>query len=104
RPVRQNPSRNVSRRKISVQRADHGVEFCPPWNSDRNPRRRGGVNVPAATDNRPAVIAGAGEGNRTLVISLEGFCSTIELHPSRHSAGRKIAHHHKAARGGTDCA
>ena len=26
---------------------------------------------------------GAGEGNRTLVISLEGFCSTIELHPPR---------------------
>ena len=26
---------------------------------------------------------GAGEGNRTLVISLEGFCSTIELHPRR---------------------
>ena len=24
---------------------------------------------------------GAGEGNRTLVVSLEGFCSTIELHP-----------------------
>jgi hypothetical protein len=24
---------------------------------------------------------GAGEGNRTLVISLEGFSSTIELHP-----------------------
>src|SRR5947208_16297420 len=24
---------------------------------------------------------GAGEGNRTLVISLEGFCSAIELHP-----------------------
>ena len=23
----------------------------------------------------------AGEGNRTLVVSLEGFCSTIELHP-----------------------
>ena len=29
----------------------------------------------------PGSIAGAGEGNRTLVISLEGFCSTIELHP-----------------------
>src|ERR1700719_3032102 len=28
-----------------------------------------------------AEIIGAGEGNRTLVISLEGFCSTIELHP-----------------------
>src|SRR5437763_1798106 len=27
--------------------------------------------------------SGAGEGNRTLVISLEGFCSTIELHPPR---------------------
>src|SRR5438105_10769895 len=29
----------------------------------------------------PSEVAGAGEGNRTLVISLEGFCSTIELHP-----------------------
>jgi hypothetical protein len=26
---------------------------------------------------------GAGEGNRTLVFSLEGCCSTIELHPRR---------------------
>ena len=26
-------------------------------------------------------VRGAGEGNRTLVVSLEGFCSTIELHP-----------------------
>lgn len=25
----------------------------------------------------------AGEGNRTLVFSLEGYCSTIELHPRR---------------------
>ena len=24
---------------------------------------------------------GAGEGNRTLIFSLEGYCSTIELHP-----------------------
>ena len=29
----------------------------------------------------PALLAGAGEGNRTLVSSLEGWCSTIELHP-----------------------
>ena len=29
----------------------------------------------------PYGVAGAGEGNRTLVVSLEGFCSTIELHP-----------------------
>ncbi len=27
---------------------------------------------------------GAGEGNRTLVFSLEGCCSTIELHPRVH--------------------
>src|SRR4051794_40184294 len=26
-------------------------------------------------------LNGAGEGNRTLVFSLEGCCSTIELHP-----------------------
>ncbi len=28
---------------------------------------------------------GAGEGNRTLVLSLEGFSSTIELHPQNHT-------------------
>ena len=26
-------------------------------------------------------LFGAGEGNRTLTVSLEGFCTTIELHP-----------------------
>src|SRR4029078_5208963 len=31
---------------------------------------------------------GAGEGNRTLVISLEGFCSTIELHPQSGKRGQ----------------
>src|SRR5262245_30160032 len=30
-------------------------------------------------------MIGAGEGNRTLVISLEGCCSTIELHPRTRS-------------------
>ena len=33
-------------------------------------------------------MIGAGEGNRTLVISLEGCCSTIELHPRRRTAIR----------------
>ena len=39
----------------------------------------------SAVSDRPEVIEkfGAGEGNRTLVISLEGCCSTIELHPRR---------------------
>jgi hypothetical protein len=31
---------------------------------------------------------GAGEGNRTLVISLEGCCSTIELHPQSEIRGQ----------------
>ena len=41
---------------------------------------------------RDATVAGAGEGNRTLVISLEGFCSTIELHPraEQKRAGSRI--------------
>ena len=30
------------------------------------------------------LLRGAGEGNRTLVLSLEGFSSTIELHPHNH--------------------
>jgi hypothetical protein len=36
---------------------------------------------PACQPKRLRAKAGAGEGNRTLVISLEGCCSTIELHP-----------------------
>jgi hypothetical protein len=38
---------------------------------------------------------GAGEGNRTLVISLEGFSSTIELHPQGTStSAAKLNHLH----------
>src|SRR5271155_1664512 len=44
------------------------------------PRHRGRTN-----DSRMANLSrrgiGAGEGNRTLVVSLGSFCSTIELHP-----------------------
>ena len=32
------------------------------------------------------LLRGAGEGNRTLVLSLEGFSSTIELHPQNDNA------------------
>ncbi len=35
-------------------------------------------------------LLGAGEGNRTLTVSLEGFCSTIELHPRYNSNNYKI--------------
>ena len=40
----------------------------------------------------PYMVIGAGEGNRTLVISLEGCCSTIELHPRRWSVIRGSYH------------
>jgi hypothetical protein len=30
-----------------------------------------------------AIWHGAGEGNRTLILSLGSFCSAIELHPRR---------------------
>ena len=44
---------------------------------------------------------GAGEGNRTLVFSLEGCCSTIELHPHRIRAWsfRKTGTHPHHVRG-----
>src|SRR6185369_16359159 len=45
----------------------------------------GGASVPCQrglpAEAPDGAAAGAGEGNRTLVVSLEGFCSTIELHP-----------------------
>src|ERR1700752_1558862 len=43
---------------------------------------------------------GAGEGNRTLVVSLEGFCSTIELHPPRGCPPPKIPPLFKEVSGG----
>src|SRR3954463_6499321 len=35
---------------------------------------------------------GAGRGNRTLVFSLEGCCSTIELHPRKSNMSSPAAH------------
>src|SRR5690606_15870122 len=55
-----------SRRQISADRRQKAS--LPTGSSPPMPRRR---------------ETGAGEGNRTLVISLEGCCSTIELHPRR---------------------
>ena len=39
---------------------------------------------------RASTVAGAGEGNRTLVVSLEGFCSAIELHPPDSTVTQKV--------------
>src|SRR5579864_2491221 len=43
-------------------------------------RSRSASRACIALDNR-LILFGAGEGNRTLVVSLGSFCSTIELHP-----------------------
>ena len=43
---------------------------------------------------------GAGEGNRTPVISLEGFCSTIELHPHFLCLTSRVSPYLKAGGGG----
>jgi hypothetical protein len=48
------------------------------------PRECSTTELHGQTDHHSVVVFtyfGAGEGNRTLVVSLEGFCSTIELHP-----------------------
>jgi hypothetical protein len=50
------------------------------------------VKISLLESAKRADFIGAGEGNRTLVISLEGFCSTIELrpHPGDHNPQRMI--------------
>src|SRR3954452_20907437 len=56
--------------------------------------RTGGFALPSYTTTGDTTFLGdgAGEGNRTLVFSLEGCCSTIELHPRQglpNTAGRR---------------
>jgi hypothetical protein len=56
------------------------VAFLPRSDvNDRFQRQERGFHFSKMKE--AAVDFGAGEGNRTLVISLEGCCSTIELHP-----------------------
>ena len=55
---------------------------APPRAAPPSRRDARGAAAGAALDEAGAgVRIGAGEGNRTLVFSLEGCCSTIELHP-----------------------
>src|SRR3954469_17300347 len=47
-----------------------------------SPGTRGARSIsPHSSTRHKWLVFGAGEGNRTLVFSLEGCCSTIELHP-----------------------
>ena len=43
-------------------------------------------------------IDGVGDGNRTRVSSLEGWCSTIELHPQILFSHRILAHYSPAVK------
>src|SRR5271169_6012339 len=58
----------------SAVRCEQKTDICQ--NKQQAACQNAGMNVPQVLEK-----VGAGEGNRTLVISLEGFCSTIELHP-----------------------
>src|SRR3989338_3070283 len=53
--------------------------WCPWRESDSRPLPYQGSALPLSHMGKNTT--GAGEGNRTLVVSLENFCSTIELHP-----------------------
>jgi hypothetical protein len=53
------------------------VDYKPP---------SGLVSLGSPRRNNSAAEDGAGEGDRTLVLSLENSCSTIELHPHCSSA------------------
>ena len=63
------PMARIERATSPLPRECSTTELHGPGNPSPDPR----LAAPAG--------AGAGEGNRTLVVSLEGFCSTIELHP-----------------------
>ena len=52
------------------------LSFFPNLNQTQYQRQRTAIG--------PTLSGTAGEGNRTLVFSLEGYCSTIELHPHGH--------------------
>src|SRR5450432_4759690 len=62
---------------VPLARIERATSPLPRECSTTELQRRNPHRVRFARDQR----AGAGEGNRTLVVSLEGFCSTIELHP-----------------------
>ena len=47
----------------------------------QRPQRRNDKQRLKIEIERGKVVGGAGEGNRTPVVSLGSFCSTIELHP-----------------------
>src|SRR5690606_21896288 len=67
------------------------------WHRLRPPMRRSPLTYRKSgqgdADGLDIGETGAGEGNRTLVVSLGSFCSTIELHPRR----RRDCHKHGPA-------
>src|ERR1017187_6644539 len=68
---------NCSQLMVPLARIERATSPLPRECSTTELQRRNPLRGRLTRDQH----AGAGEGNRTLVVSLEGFCSTIELHP-----------------------
>src|SRR6185369_8450320 len=74
-PLHEVKARHVAGRSLCVNAGERAPQTKVPGAPSL---RFGRFNFEAAPGSSQI---GAGEGNRTLVVSLEGFCSTIELHP-----------------------
>jgi hypothetical protein len=70
-------SEHVTRAGSGLQQAATATRLCMEWNA-----------CPKRVDY--LVIRGAGDGNRTRMTSLEGWSSTIELHPRDDTTGTAI--------------
>jgi hypothetical protein len=67
-----------SQRTIGRSMGRHSHDFRPKRCADwRRYAHRISIAIGQGSDGRPSHGAGAGEGNRTLVVSLGSFCSTI---------------------------
>ena len=81
-PLTTRPPLHEDRKRRSPtdwEHADQAGHVASPAMGVNASRVGSGSGGRIASTGMPAI--GAGEGNRTLVVSLEGFCSTIELHP-----------------------
>ncbi len=88
------PIKNFRRRSFLLERVKGKLAKARPFQGSLGTASRRNLRLPNPLfgfASAPAVpiknlpkevfFIGAGEGNRTLVVSLGSFCSTIELHP-----------------------
>jgi hypothetical protein len=68
-------------RNTCLQPRDNLISLEPLNLTSRLPSRRGDIAIELRCVHINLRLYGAGEGNRTLVLSLGSFSSAIELHP-----------------------